>query len=393
MTPGQRFRQLREKKHLLLDDIVQNCGISSIGTSSIRDLESHDGDMEDCYSPVQLAKFCRVLGVRAVDVFAPDFAESSISAETVVDLIRSECATRKILVEEFEAIVGWRLVEVLEQPQTLLEDMTIAGLQWLCKELRIDWIRVIATLPCEPMDFATNYKLIQQRMNGACARAGRPWNSVTLVAVSKNRTPDEVREAAAHGQTLFGENRVQEGKLKTSLCPGHLRWHMIGHLQSNKARDAVRFFQMIESVDSLSLAQEINKWANTLAKTMPILLEVNMAGESSKFGYKPDQLLAEFEQINALPKIEIHGLMTVAPWAEDPEKVRPVFRQMRELKEECEKILGAPLPHLSMGMSGDFEVAIEEGATIIRIGTALFGARPKATKKPKSEDSNDGFDG
>jgi uncharacterized pyridoxal phosphate-containing UPF0001 family protein len=116
-----------------------------------------------------------------------------------------------------------------------------------------------------------------------------------------------------------------------------------------------------------------------------------MAGESSKFGYKPEQLLAEFEQINALPKIEIHGLMTVAPWAEDPEKVRPVFRQMRELKEQCEKVLGAPLPLLSMGMSGDFEVAIEEGATIIRIGTALFGPRPKA-KQQKREELNDGFD-
>jgi pyridoxal phosphate enzyme (YggS family) len=241
------------------------------------------------------------------------------------------------------------------------------------------------------MGFAENLRLIQQRIANACARAGRSPDSVTLVAVSKNHTPDEVREAAAAGQTLFGENRVQEGKLKTSLCPGHLRWHMIGHLQSNKARDAVHFFQMIESVDSLSLAQEINKWADKFAKTMPILLEVNMAGESSKFGYKPEQLLAEFEQINALPKIEIHGLMTVAPWAEDPEKVRPVFRQMRELKEQCEKVLGAPLPLLSMGMSGDFEVAIEEGATIIRIGTALFGPRPKA-KQQKREELNDGFD-
>ena len=243
------------------------------------------------------------------------------------------------------------------------------------------------------MGFAENLAAIKQRIADACARVDRSPDSVTLVAVSKNHPPESVREAAECGQTLFGENRVQEGKLKTSLCPGHLRWHMIGHLQSNKARDAVHFFQMIESVDSLSLAQEINKWADKFAKTMPILLEVNMAGESSKFGYKPEQLLTEFEQINALPKIEIHGLMTVAPWAEDPEKVRPVFRQMRELKEQCEKILGAPLPHLSMGMSGDFEVAIEEGATIIRIGTALFGPRPKQAKKPKSEDLNDGFDG
>jgi pyridoxal phosphate enzyme (YggS family) len=235
------------------------------------------------------------------------------------------------------------------------------------------------------MGFAENLAAIQQRMADACARVDRSPDSVTLVAVSKNHTPDEIREAAAAGQTLFGENRVQEGKLKTSLCPGHLRWHMIGHLQSNKARDAVHFFQMIESVDSLALAQEINKWADKSAKTMPILLEINVAGESSKFGYRPEQLVAELEQINALPKIEIHGLMTVAPWAEDPEKVRPVFRRMRELKEQCEQILGAPLPHLSMGMSGDFEVAIEEGATMIRIGTALFGPRPKAKQKSEIE--------
>jgi pyridoxal phosphate enzyme (YggS family) len=378
MTPGQRFRQFREKKHLLVDDILQNCDVTGFSTSAIYDLEQCEGDVEDCYSGVQVAKFCRVLGVRAVDLFAPEFAEAPISVETVVDLIRNECATRKMTVEQFEDVVGWSLAGYLNEPQKLLADMTIAGLQWLCRELRIDWKRVLAALPCDPMDFATNFKLIQQRVNDACARVGRPWNSVTLVAVSKNRTPDEVREAAACGQTLFGENRVQEGKLKTSLCPGNLRWHMIGHLQSNKVRDAVHFFQMIESVDSLALAQEINKWADKSAKTMRILLEVNVTGESSKFGYRPDALLAELEQINALPKIEIHGLMTVAPWAEDPEKVRPVFRRMRELKEQCEEVLGAPLPHLSMGMSGDFEVAIEEGATMIRIGTALFGPRLKA---------------
>ena len=136
---------------------------------------------------------------------------------------------------------------------------------------------------------------------------------------------------------------------------------------------------MIQSVDSLPLAAEINKWAGHFAKTMPVLLEINVAGESSKFGCAPENLPAEIlPQINALPRIEIHGLMTVAPFAPAPEKVRPVFRRLRELKEECEKILGAPLPHLSMGMSGDFEVAIEEGATMIRLGSALFGPRAAA---------------
>ena len=119
---------------------------------------------------------------------------------------------------------------------------------------------------------------------------------------------------------------------------------------------------------------------------MPILLEVNLAGEATKFGFKPERVLAELDAINALPKIEIHGLMTIAPWTPEPEKVRPIFRQLRELKARCEEKLGAPLPHLSMGMSGDFEVAIEEGATIVRVGTLLFGARPKAAKAPKNEE-------
>lgn len=231
------------------------------------------------------------------------------------------------------------------------------------------------------MDLAANLNRIQQCINAACGRVGRAPESVTLQAVSKGQPPESVRAAADLGLTLFGENRVQEAKPKIGLCPTRLHWHLIGHLQSNKCRDAVHFFEMIQSVDSLPLAQEINKWADKSAKTMPILLEVNVAGESSKFGYPPEQLLAELSQINSLNKIEIHGLMTVAPWSPEPEKVRPVFRKLRELKQQCEQILGAPLPHLSMGMSGDFEVAIEEGATLVRIGTALFGPRAKLKKE------------
>ena len=152
---------------------------------------------------------------------------------------------------------------------------------------------------------------------------------------------------------------------------------MIGHLQSNKARDAVALFSMIQSVDSLTLAEEINRRAEQASKTMTILLEVNIVGEASKFGYKPEQVLADLKQLNAFPRLEVHGLMTVPPWSPLPERVRPVFRRLRELKTQCEQILGAPLPHLSMGMTGDFEVAIEEGATLVRIGTALFGERRK----------------
>jgi pyridoxal phosphate enzyme (YggS family) len=225
------------------------------------------------------------------------------------------------------------------------------------------------------MDLAANFNRLQARIAAACGRAGRSPDSVTLLAVSKGQPPEAVRAAAELGLAVFGENRVQEARVKIPECPNRLRWHMIGHLQSNKARDAAHWFGMIESVDSLALAEELDKWSDKQAKTLPVLLEVNIAGEASKFGYPPARLLAELPRINALKHLEIHGLMTIAPWTAEPEKVRPCFRQLRELREECGQILGAPLPHLSMGMSGDFEVAIEEGATIIRVGTALFGAR------------------
>ena len=230
------------------------------------------------------------------------------------------------------------------------------------------------------MSLAENLASLQQRIEAACARAGRDPATVTLLAVSKGQPPEAVRAAAELGLSSFGENKVQEGKAKIGMCPGRLRWHMIGHLQSNKCRDAVHFFSMIEGVDSHALAQEIHRCAEKQAKTMPILLEVNIAGESSKFGYKPEAVLADLDAINALPRVELHGLMTIAPWSPEPEKARPIFRKLRELKERCEQKMGVPLPVLSMGMSGDFEVAIEEGATIIRVGTSLFGARPKALR-------------
>jgi pyridoxal phosphate enzyme (YggS family) len=226
------------------------------------------------------------------------------------------------------------------------------------------------------MDLPENLKAIQQRMAAACARAGRAPGTVTLIAVTKGQPPEAVAEAAKLGLTLFGENKIQEAKAKIPLCPGRLHWHLVGHLQTNKCRDAVELFEMIQSVDSLHLAQEINKRAEQAARTMPVLLEVNAAGEASKFGYSPERLLSELSQINALPRLEIHGLMSVPPWTPNPEKVRPLFRQLRALKDQCEQLLGAPLPGLSMGMTGDFEVAIEEGATMVRIGTALFGQRP-----------------
>jgi len=227
------------------------------------------------------------------------------------------------------------------------------------------------------MSLADNLKALQDRIANACARAGRDPASVSLVAVSKGHPPETVCAAADLGITVFGENRVQEAKAKIPLCPGRLKWHMIGHLQTNKVRDALALFDMIHSVDSLHLATEINTAAERSSRFVPVLLEVNVAGESTKYGYNPDALLADLPMLNALPRLEIRGLMTMAPWTPDPERVRPVFKRLRELKAKCEEILGAPMEHLSMGMSGDFEVAIEEGATMVRIGTALFGERQK----------------
>jgi len=230
------------------------------------------------------------------------------------------------------------------------------------------------------MDIAQNFESIRRRMAEACARAKRNPADVTLLAVTKGQSARAIEAAIECGQLLFGENKVQEAKAKIPLCPGRARWHMIGHLQSNKCRDAVHLFSMIESVDSLDLAREIDRMADKSAKTVPILVEVNLAGESSKFGYKAEALLAELKEINALNKIEVHGLMTVPPFSPTPERSRSYFQQLSALKTKCEEILGAPLPHLSMGMSGDFEIAIEEGATIVRVGTALFGPRVYAAK-------------
>ncbi len=221
---------------------------------------------------------------------------------------------------------------------------------------------------------------IRDRINIACASSGRNPIEVTLLPVSTNHTADAIRELTYHGCRVFGENRVQEAKLKISTCPGNLEWHLIGHLQSNKCRDAVRFFNMIQSVDRMSIAEEINRQAQNAAKDIPVLLEVNVAGEASKHVISPDAFIEHLNAINELPRLEIHGLMTLAPWTPEPEKVRPIFRRLRGIKEECEQLLGAPLSHLSMGMSGDFEVAIEEGATIVRVGTAIFGPRSQKQK-------------
>ena len=196
-----------------------------------------------------------------------------------------------------------------------------------------------------------------------------------LMAVSKKVPPDAVNEAVGCGLALFGESRIQEAAQKIPLCPGSIEWHMVGHLQRNKVRDAVRLFRMIHSVDSLKLLEEIEKWAAENGATMPVLLEINVSGEASKFGMKPEDAEGVLKQCGRLMHIEVAGLMTMPPFTEDPEGARAHFRKLRELRDKLRSATGFELKELSMGMSHDFETAIEEGATFIRLGTVLFGER------------------
>lgn len=225
------------------------------------------------------------------------------------------------------------------------------------------------------MSMAENLEKIQQRIAAACDRSGRDPSEITLVAVSKGHRAPKIHEAWDLGLTRFGENKVQELKLKVGQCPGSIQWEFIGHLQTNKCRDAAYFSRMIHSVDSPRVAEALNQAGNKLAKSIPMLLEVNVSGEATKYGFRPEEVSADLSSLNQLERLEIHGLMTMAPWSKDPESARPHFRRLRELRDELEDQLGAPLTELSMGMSGDFEIAIEEGATRIRLGTLLFGER------------------
>jgi hypothetical protein len=236
------------------------------------------------------------------------------------------------------------------------------------------------------VSIAESFLQIKARIEAACQRAGRDPASVLLLPVSKGQPAEAIAAAAQFGLRVFGENKVQEAKAKIPQCSSRLQWHMIGHLQSNKARDAVQLFSMIESIDSVESAGEVNKWAEKMARRIPILLEVNIAGEASKFGFKAGDVLAKLAEINALPRLELQGLMTIAPYSPSHERARPIFKALRELRDQCGERLGAPLTHLSMGMSGDFEVAVEEGATIVRIGTALFGPRVSTARGPKSSE-------
>jgi pyridoxal phosphate enzyme (YggS family) len=225
-----------------------------------------------------------------------------------------------------------------------------------------------------------NLRRVQVRVRAACERVGRRYEEVGLVAVSKGHVVGAVDALVAEGQFLFGESKVQEARLKITSADSRARWHMIGHLQTNKCRDVVRMFELVESVDSMRLALELDRCAERAGRQVGILVEVNIAGEASKFGYTPEALLGDLDALAGMGRVDLLGLMTMAPWSPDPERSRPVFRRLAELRKECEDRLGVPLPHLSMGMSGDFEVGIEEGATLVRVGTAIFGERSRPAK-------------
>lgn len=221
------------------------------------------------------------------------------------------------------------------------------------------------------------YENVQARIAAACARAGRNPDDVRLIAVSKTHPPETVAEAARAGLTIFGENKVQEARAKIPECPGHLTWHLVGHLQRNKAGFAVELFDMIHSVDSLRLLEAINRAGDELSKTVKVLLEINVSGEGTKFGLKPEEVPGVLRAANDFPRVEIRGLMTMPPVTEEVEGARPFFRRLRELRDGWQQETGIALTELSMGMSHDFEIGIEEGAHWIRVGTAIFGARAK----------------
>jgi pyridoxal phosphate enzyme (YggS family) len=232
------------------------------------------------------------------------------------------------------------------------------------------------------MSIAENLARVRERIDDAARRAGRNPQDVQLMAVSKTMPVEAIREACTAGQRLFGENRVQEfGEKFPQLRELKAEWHMIGHLQSNKAKNAVELFHAVDSLDSIALGERLNAAAAKAGKLLPVLLELNVGGEESKSGLRPnspdvDQLLAAAANWEGL---QIEGLMTVPPYLADPEAVRPFFRVLKQYRD---KIAARNLPRirmsaLSMGMSHDFEVAIEEGSTCVRVGTAIFGERPK----------------
>jgi len=226
-------------------------------------------------------------------------------------------------------------------------------------------------------EIAANLARVAARIVGAAQKCGRSPNDIELVAVSKTHPAEKVQAAAEAGQTLFGESRVQEARAKIPLLPSRLRWHFIGHLQKNKIRLALPLFELFHGIDSLALAQDMDRIANEEGMRPRILLEVNLAGEASKHGFSPEALRRDLETALSLDRLTIEGLMTLPPLAPEAEASRRYFVALRELRDRLEREFNVRLPQLSMGMSGDFAIAIEEGATLVRVGTAIFGERSR----------------
>ena len=234
------------------------------------------------------------------------------------------------------------------------------------------------------MSISENIAVVRERMANAAQRAGRAAEEIALMTVSKTQPPDRIREAYDAGQRVFGENRVQEfsGKAAALQNLKGAEWHMIGHLQTNKAAKTVELFAVVDSVDSLKLAEKLEAAARSLGKQLDVLIEINVGGEAAKSGMAPDSPALE-ELLSAAPRLEalvFRGLMTVPPFTAEPEGARAHFRKLRELRDTiaARKLPAVAMDELSMGMSHDFEVAIEEGSTCVRVGTAIFGERAKA---------------
>ncbi len=222
---------------------------------------------------------------------------------------------------------------------------------------------------------AASLERVLSNVAQAAAKAGRNRGDVQLIAVSKKQDAEKVRAAFDAGQPIFGESRVQEARAKIPLLPSAVRWHFIGHLQRNKIRQALPLFELFHSVDSLALAQDVERIAEEEGLRPRVFLEVNVAGEGSKIGFTPAALSEQMEQLLSLVRLNIEGLMIIPPVAPDPEESRQYFVMLREMRDEVEREFDLKLPELSMGMSNDYAIAIEEGATFVRVGTAIFGAR------------------
>ena len=231
---------------------------------------------------------------------------------------------------------------------------------------------------CRVEPIAENLESVRSQIAAAAKKSGRSPADIELVAISKTHEAEKVRAAFDAGQQLFGESKVQEARAKIPLLPSALRWHFVGRLQKNKIRHALPLFELFHSVDSLTVAEAMNRIAEEEGLRPRVLLEVNVAGEGSKIGFAPDALQAQMQTLLELPRLTIEGLMTIPPLAPEAEASRQYFVALRELRDRFTSEFQMALPHLSMGMTGDFVVAIEEGATLVRVGTAIFGKRTPA---------------